>query len=36
LMGRDALQIKNWKKEHISVMKVRNKKFEPIDLEKPY
>ena len=35
LMGRDALQIKNWKKEHISAMKVRNKKFEPIDLGSP-
>ncbi len=36
IMGKDAMQLKPWKKGKASVMKVRNHTFTAEDLEKPY
>lgn len=36
LMGKDSMRLKGWKKETGSVMHVRNKIFQPEDLNHPY
>ena len=36
LLGKDSLQMKNWKKGHASVLKVRDHEFAPNDIAHPY
>ncbi len=36
IIGKDTLQLKDFKKSNISVMKIRNYKFSASDIEKPY
>ncbi|MFC1845245.1 SxtJ family membrane protein [Thermodesulfobacteriota bacterium] len=35
-MGKDAMQIKSWKKSNVSVFRVKNHRYEAKDLEHPY
>ena len=35
-LGKDSLQLSQFKKSNKSVMKIRNNKFKSVDLEKPY
>ena len=36
LLGKDSLQLSQFKKSNKSAMKIRNNKFKSVDLEKPY
>lgn len=36
IIGKDAMQLKSWKKNHASVFKTRDHLFKPQDLDHPY
>lgn len=36
LLGKDSLQLKKWKKDNMSVFRIRNHKFTSTDIQHPY